>query len=1470
MIKLIGNCNLPLGYIWTMSIKELILLTIFFLFGLSSVAKINCDFIADTTRACAPKQISFTDLSTITSGSITYWNWDFGNGGFSNLKNPSRVYATPGVYTVTLTVSDGIDTCTITKTTYLTLFKSPVADFSTVTISKCIPVEVNFTDKSTLGDAPIKTYKWDFGDLSPPGSGKNANHKYKFPGTYSIVFTVVDTNGCASTSKPFNVPVGAPKANFTGTPRVDCLPPLKTTFNNLSTSRNPTTYLWLFGDGKTSTSKNPTNNYTKSGSFDVKLIVTDKYGCMDTSTRKKYVNIGSVSADFIIPDTLCLFGSDSLINISSGAKFFKWTFGNGGISIKRSPTVTFTKEGYTTIKLVASSDTNCVDSITKRVYVEKIISDFDIIQKDICDPNTIEFKDKSQGNISSTKFHLDMGTRLTHVYSSSKNFTYVYPKSYCATSKWKVNYTVKSSSGCEAVKTKFITIFNDQLVGKVKSTNACVPTDFTFNVLPCLRFPAVKWSWNFNTGNPADTSNLKTPKNVIRKTIGGRYLATVTVIDSNGCKYTHNIPYEVGEKQKADFRMSKDTICYGDTVQFTNLSTDVGKIDSYNWDLGDRTYSTLINPKHGYGLLGRLKIKLVVWNFTCQDTVSKYLYVSGPISSIISHPDCANPLNQTFRLGIGGSYTRFYWNFGDTTGIDSVNSLVFHKYKHYIPYKVTLKVFNDSTGCVDSSVVKLSPTLLKAHFKINNSNICKSGDAYFDATASQGRIAGRYFWDFGDGQVDSYVSKPKHRYYKSGKFKVRLIILTADSCRDTTFQNIFVSTSNLNFKINKPVICNGDSLTILNLSRPDTTINLFRWSFGNSIISTDTNLNYKFVLPIKSIDSNSLINSDSSFIKLYARNALGCLEEKILPLIVVHLRANYEITDSSLCRGDEITFIDSRLPSNISHLWIFGDGDSSNVDEPKHKFLSSGNFLTKYVVTEAPCADTMIIPISVQGIDSVGFTASLRDTNCYPATIFFDDFSKGDSITWRTWDFGDGNPSIRSPLKDSLTKTFLQPGIFNIKVVVETSNGCTDSITYKKHIEIRGPYSRFSVFPDTLCKYDPIIFVHDTSNQYTWSLTWDFADGRVDVTEKEVDTLRHRYSRVGKLLTILLFKDSAGECKKFFTKEILVEDVNANFKFNVDSFGCEPFTTKFEDKSVDGDTWRWSFGDGNNSGVQHPENTFLKVGKYPVELIYLNSKNGCKDTASREVLVLPLPDVLGSGDLEVCYGDSAQLQAEGALSYLWTPDFRLTNNKISNPKAGLNESHIYLLAGTDSNNCTNTTNVAVYVQQIPEVSMPEDKIIIIGEEFPLIPNISNGSKYRWEPPTGLSCSDCPNPVAKPLKNTTYTLFVTDSLGCFETKKSFRVEVEPKFSLDVPEVFTPNGDGINDFIFPNGWGIQNLLEFKIFNRWGELVFEATKETPGWDGYYKGKLQNMETYVYYAKAQSYADEVISKEGYFTLVR
>tara|TARA_B100000508_G_scaffold141062_1_gene145789 strand:- start:27511 stop:31875 length:4365 start_codon:yes stop_codon:yes gene_type:complete len=1454
-----------------MPLKRLILPACCLFLALNLEAQLKADFKADTTRACAPKQIQFTDLST-GPRTIIYWSWSFGNRGYSTLQNPSRVYTTPGTYTVTLVVSDGIDTAKITKTAYLHLFKTPKADYTLVEITKCTPVEIQFTDKTVLGDAPILTYKWDFGDLSPPGTGKNARHKYNFPGTYSVLFTVVDTNGCTNTSTPKNVSVGAPKANFTGTPRDDCLPPLTTTFKNLSTFRPPETYLWKFGDGGTSTQKTPSYTYNSSGSFDVQLIVTDKFGCKDTLIRKKYVNIGSINADFDIPDTLCINSTDSAINLSKGAQNFKWYYGTSGYSTDRYPILTFTKAGYTTIKLVASSGVSCVDSITKTVYIEKVQAGFTISYKDICDPNTINFKDSSSGDVKSVRYHLDMGVRLNHKYFNTKNATFKYPISYCTNTFWKVNYEVRSSRGCTSKVTKQVKIFNDQLNGLATTSSNCTPADVTFDATPCMRFPAVKWKWNFGTGNPADTSNLRTPTNVIRVTKGGRYIADVTVVDSAGCVYTHNVPYEVGEKQKADFKMDDDTVCYKDTVHFTNLSVDTSKIHTYSWSFGDFTFDYKKDTKHAYESLGRKKVQLLIWNYTCDDTISKYVYVSGPIASIISFPDCKDKLNQTFEVGIGGSYNRFKWDFGDTTGIDSVNKKVKHRYKYPLPYIVTLVAYNDTTGCTDTAKVQVSPGTLKANFNFRpaGSSICRGTELEFDATLSQGSINGRYFWDFGDGGTDNYSRKTKHQFNKSGIFLVRLIVVSTDSCMDTTMVPIKVFSPNPDFKLLNANICNGDSLFVQNLSKPDTTISLYRWQYGPTLISQDSNLRYRFSLPDSTIDSSKLINSDTMDLMLRLTDVFGCIEEFKVPLSILYPRAVYETTDSTLCRGNEITFIDSRLPSSVSHRWYFGDGDSSLIDEPKHVYNKSGNFLARYVVESAPCSDTMTIPISVQAIDSVLFDASIRDTNCYPATIFFNDYSKGDSITWRTWDFGDGIAPIRSPLKDSLTKTFLAPGKFDIKVVVETSNGCKDSVTYFEYIEIRGPYSRFSVSPDSVCINEPITFYHDTSNLYTYTLIWDFADGRVDSTGIGVKQLDHKYQMTGILEAILLFKDSSGECEWSFKREIVVEDVRADFKFDLDSVGCQPFTTRFKDLSVDGNQWSWNFGDGNSSNTQDPANTFKDDGTFPVTLIHTNSRNGCKDTASRNVLVYPLPKVQGNGDTALCLGDSVQLGASGARTYLWSPDYKITRLDIVDPKAAPDSTYQYRVVGTDSNNCKNESVVNVFIQQVPTITLPDDQVIIIGEEINVNTSGRYGSSYRWEPPTGLSCSDCPNPTAKPLKNTTYTLYVSDSLGCFETKGTFIVEVQPKLSLDVPDVFTPNGDGSNDVISPAGWGIKELLEFKVYNRWGELVFEATKETPGWDGYYKGELQNMETYVYYARALSYDDEVISKEGYFTLVR
>ena len=97
-----------------------------------------------------------------------------------------------------------------------------------------------------------------------------------------------------------------------------------------------------------------------------------------------------------------------------------------------------------------------------------------------------------------------------------------------------------------------------------------------------------------------------------------------------------------------------------------------------------------------------------------------------------------------------------------------------------------------------------------------------------------------------------------------------------------------------------------------------------------------------------------------------------------------------------------------------------------------------------------------------------------------------------------------------------------------------------------------------------------------------------------------------------------------------------------------------------------------------------------------------------------------------------------------------------------------------------------------------------------------------------------------------------------------------IDVIDEYSLDVPKAFTPNGDGNNDVVYVKGWGIEELLTFKIFNRWGELVFESHDVNDGWDGTYKGKPQNPDTYVFLVTGRYYSGDVKSLKGYITLLR
>ncbi len=1496
-----------------------IILVFGLLFSFELKAQLTCNFSADTLEGCAPLRVNFTDLSA-GGGTIVYRNWDFGNGGFSNTNNPSpsRVYANSGQFTVTLTVSDGIDTASKTVTNYITVFKNPVVGFNFQKITNCAPIEVRFTDQTTLGDAPIKNYSWDYGDLTGAGTAKNPTHFYNFKGTYSVILSVEDTNGCkGSFERKDIVAVEKPEAKFGASKRSDCKAPMTTNFINNSTGLGTLTYNWTFGDGNTSTATSPTHTYTNTGSYDVSLVVTDSNGCTDTLAFTKLISIGQTKADFTSTDTICLNQPDSFINTSIGGQNFLWTFGGTDTSTSIDPVYAFSSAGIKTVTLIASSGPGCIDTITKSVYVQEIEADYRVTYPDKCKPNLVSVFDSSRKVTAvSGIYYWVQGTSPKQI--NGLDTAIEFPASGCTRVQRQLTYTAESKFGCRDTVTKNIIEYQNSAVGiqQVASGDHCVKDTVGYRFSGCLVNGARSFSWDFGTGKAGDTSNLRNPTNVIVLDTSGVYTSTLTVQDSAGCSYKARSSYQVGEKPNASFIIQDDTLCFMEQFIFKSNSTDSTKIDQYTWEFGDSQGGQGKQISHIYDSIGVYNVKLTADDNMCRDDTTISLYISGPSASIGNNNtgSCLFPLRQSFSLNSFGYFNRFYWDFGDTSAIDSTTLNPVHTYAQEGTYKVKLRVINDTTGCEVNTEYTVQPFKVIADIQAFDI-ICSDSSIQLDGTKSSGNIGFNFFWDFDNGLKSTRNPRPKTNYNSPGIYDVELIVIGADSCSDTATFPVHVLPNAPAFELPQLNFCHGDTLMInatdsFGVHAPkssgpgiysnyfDSTTNAFIGSPHNQFFfwkrnDTSINNNSAYFEQVLLVDSTkarighqtdtlklSLKSVDSSYHYFYRLQPQrperyeygdfqGCVQDTEVEIIIHQLNPIFRMEDSTICIGDSIWFQDTSQATVGSYTWYFGNGDSSSLSSPEYAFGQRGTYNVTYVTRASVCEDSLVIPVNVQAVDSLKFYASLTDTTCFPATSLFFDQSVGDSITWRYWDFGDGRTPIRSPLKDSLTKTFTDPGEFSVKLIVETSYGCQDSITYDKYINIRGPYAEFSLSDDSICLYDEVTYRLDTVNQYTYSLEWDFSDGFVDTTDTTVQQIVHRYNKTGRLSPVLVYRDSALTCERAFTEDLVIESVLADFTIS-DSIGCAPLSVDFDDKSVDGDTWRWTFGDGNIGSIANPKNTYSNEGKYEVFLYYENSKNNCKDTAVGSLNVLSNPQIKAFGDSLICRGDSISLSATGAKNYRWTPTSYMNNRAISNPRVAPLIDQLYFVEGIDSNNCRATDSVIVVVQQLPVIQLPNDTNIIIGEEFIPKIEVTNGASYRWEPIAGIDCDTCKLPKFDPVESTTYTLFVKDSLGCFEISRSFFVNVDEKYSIDVAEGFTPNGDGVNDIIYPDGWGLENVLEFKVFNRWGEIVFESTAAQMGWDGYYKGALQNQDTYLWFVKATAVSGEEISEEGFFTLFR
>ena len=343
--------------------------------------------------------------------------------------------------------------------------------------------------------------------------------------------------------------------------------------------------------------------------------------------------------------------------------------------------------------------------------------------------------------------------------------------------------------------------------------------------------------------------------------------------------------------------------------------------------------------------------------------------------------------------------------------------------------------------------------------------------------------------------------------------------------------------------------------------------------------------------------------------------------------------------------------------------------------------------------------------------------------------------------------------------------------------------------------------------------------------------------------------------------------------------------IGAEPLFGVDKKAfCDTGTVLFANYSIGNDTIVnsiWDFGDGNTSGVSDPSHQYSTPGTYFPSLT-VTTQSGCTKTLNDTIRVYrtPIPSI--AGDSIVCINELLPLsgllaQPDTAITWAWNFGNGSSSNQ-QNPTTSYNSAGSFTITLETANKlgCKSNSSKNVLVPPLPVINVLGNPTIPVGTgiNLPITygPNIAT---YNWSPPRNLSCLDCPVPFANPKSTTKYKVDVTDIYGCTSSGELTVIVVCNEQNFFIPNTFSPNNDGNNDVFYPRGSGITRIQSMRIFNRWGELVFErrnfaANDPAMGWNGMHKGKKAETDAYVYIVELVCENSVIIPYKGNVTLIR
>lgn len=303
----------------------------------------------------------------------------------------------------------------------------------------------------------------------------------------------------------------------------------------------------------------------------------------------------------------------------------------------------------------------------------------------------------------------------------------------------------------------------------------------------------------------------------------------------------------------------------------------------------------------------------------------------------------------------------------------------------------------------------------------------------------------------------------------------------------------------------------------------------------------------------------------------------------------------------------------------------------------------------------------------------------------------------------------------------------------------------------------------------------------------------------------------------------------------------------------------------------------WTGPNGFYDNISYPHIFFSSLKDSGMYYVDVYSLGGCVKKDSTYAIVIGT-DVHAGPDTAICTGRSVNLKASRGLTYLWTPSDGLSGTTIINPIANPVKTTTYIVTVTDKDGCSDTAHVTIKLRNQKEVKavIAANSFLCRSADSVYFVNNSSGEIINWNWDFGNGqISTLKNPPVQhylipPSKNIYIArLLITDTAGCADIA-SHNLIVTDNCYIAVPGAFTPNGDGLNDFLYPlNAYKATNLL-FQVYNRAGNLVFKTTDWTQKWDGTVKGAAQEMGSYIWMLNYTDASGKKVSLKGTSLLIR